>query len=84
MLHCGRVYLPAIYMHCTRSMNNTEMVYRYPRPVCSIDLSPFYLYKYIYIYIYIYILKQCSGIQGLYDQLTGDDLSLFYIYIDAV
>ena len=32
----------------------------------------------------LYIYKQCSGMQGLYAGLTGEDLSLFYIYIDAV
>ena len=26
----------------------------------------------------------CSGIQGMYGQFTGEDLSLFYIYKDAV
>ena len=25
---------------------------------------------------------QCSGMQGLYAQLTGEDLSPFYIYIN--
>ena len=24
---------------------------------------------------------QCNGMQGLYARLTGEDLSLFYIYI---
>ena len=25
---------------------------------------------------------QCNGMQGLYARLPGEDLSLFYIYID--
>ena len=35
----------------------------------------------MHIYIYVYIYKQCSGMQGLYAQLTGEDLSPFYIYM---
>ena len=27
---------------------------------------------------------QCNSMQGLYARLTGEDIALFYIYIDAV
>ena len=32
------------------------------------------IYMHIYMHMYINIYMQCSHVEGLYDQLTGEDL----------
>ena len=45
----GGVYLHPIYMHCTRSSNFIDLVYRYARPLCSIDWGVYLHPRYLFI-----------------------------------
>ena len=74
MLECIYIYI-YIYMHYTRSSSKTYLVYWYSGIYARLPREN--------LYINICIVW-CSGIQGIYDQLTGEDLcwnAYIYIYV---
>ena len=72
--------------HLPASMPNNRLL-RKLESCCLFSKPVFVTVTYIYIYIYIYIYMQCSSMQGLYAQLTGENIcwiALCYANISGV